>query len=118
MATGVIGKEPEQRGYKSQNFREITPDYIFGGVKPGFIEMIIVTTKANAFEKVVNNRDVFEHTEEASLKIAPLQAKSLITWLLQNIKLYETTYGQIKNVETDATKQVINKKVEDLLATL
>lgn len=118
MAMGETGKEPEQKGYRSQNFREMTPDYIFGGVKPGFIEMIIVTTRANAFEKVVNNREVIEHTEEASLKITPLQAKSLITWLLQNIKVYENTYGKIAIIEPDATKQEINKRVEDLLAAL
>jgi hypothetical protein len=118
MAMGEVGKGPEQRGYTSPNFREITPDYIFGGVKPGFIEMIIVTARANAFEKVVNNREVIEHTEEANLKITPLQAKSLVAWLLQNIKVYENTYGKITIIETDATKQEINKKVEDLLAAL
>ncbi len=43
--------EPEHRGYKSQYYREITPDYVFGGVKSGYIEMVIVTTKLGAFEK-------------------------------------------------------------------
>jgi len=118
MVEGAPSIEPEHRGYKSQNYREITPDYVFGGVKPGYIEMIIVTTKLGAFEKVVNKKDVVEHTEEATLKITPLQAKSLVTWLLQNIKLYENTFGKIPNIETDTTKQEITQKVDDLLATL
>ena len=105
MAMGETGTDSEQKGYRSQYFREITPDYIFGGVKPGLIEMIIVTTRANSFERLVNNREVIEHTEEASLKITPLQAKSLITWLLQNINVYENTYGKIAIIEPDAVKR-------------
>jgi hypothetical protein len=110
--------EIEQRGYKSQNYREITPDYIFGGIKPGYIEMIVVSTKFGAFEKMVNQKDVIEHTEEAALKIPPPQAKLMVAWMLQNIKLYENTFGKIPNFETDPTKQELSKKVDDLLATL
>ncbi len=115
MAEGAESTEPEQRGLRSPYYREVTPDYIFGGVKPGFLEMSVVTTKASAFEKVVNHRDVIEHTEEISLKLAPMQAKSLITWLLQNIKSYENAFGKIKNGESDPVKQEINAKVEELL---
>ena len=118
MAEGEPKVEIEQRGFKSQVYREITPDYIFGGVKPGYIEMTIVTTKLGAFEKIVNQKDVIEHTEEATLKIPPSQAKSIVVWMLQNIKLYENTFGKIPNFETDENKIEINKKVEDLLAKL
>jgi hypothetical protein len=118
MVNVVATPEIEQRGYRSPNYREITPDYIFGGVKPGYIETIIVTTKLGAFEKVVNQKDVVEHTEEVTLKITPIQAKSLTVWLLQNIKLYENTFGKIPNIETDTTKQELNKKVDELLDIL
>jgi len=118
MVEGAPNAEPEQRGYKSQNYREITPDYIFGGVKPGYIEMIVVTTKLGAFEKVVNQKDVVEHTEEATLKITPSQAKSIVVWMLQNIKLYESMFGKIPNFEVDTTRTEICKKVDDLLATI
>ena len=60
-------QSPPQRALRSPYYREVTPDYIFGGVKPGSLEMSVVTTKASAFEKVVNHRDVIEHTEEISL---------------------------------------------------
>jgi len=69
-------------------------------------------------EKVVNKKDVVEHTEEATLKITPMQAKSLVIWLMQNVKLYENTFGKIPNTEIDATKQEIAQKVDDLLANL
>lgn len=118
MAKGEHSEEPLQRELKSPHFREVTPDYFFGGARPGFIEMIGVTARANAFEKMVNNRDVIEHTEEVSIKLSPIQAKNLITWLLQNVKLYEATYGQVKIKDSDTTKQKINDKVDELLASL
>jgi hypothetical protein len=67
---------------------------------------------------VVNQRDVIEHTEEISLKLAPIQAKTLITWLLQNVGLYEKTFGKIKIGEQDQEKQVIIDKVDELLDAL
>lgn len=118
MPDGAERTGPTQIGMRSLHYREVTPDYIFGGIKPGFLEMSIITTKASAFEKVVNQRDVIEHTEELSLKLSPTQAKSLITWLLQNIKLYENTFGKITNGESDPAKQEINEKVDELLATI
>ncbi len=121
MAEGVKDAEPELRGFKSPYYREITPDYVYGGVRPGYVEMIIVTTKSSAIEAVINKKDVFEHTEEASLKMPPQQVKSLIIWMLQTIKLYEDMFGKVKSIEetdTDITKQEISKKVDDLLASL
>lgn len=118
MAAGESQQELIQRESRSPHYREVTPDYIFGGVKPGFVEMSAITTKASAFEKLVNNCDVITHTEEVSLKLSPIQAKNLIIWLLQNIKVYEDTFGQIKIVESDTSKQELNKKVDELLASL
>jgi hypothetical protein len=116
MAEG--GEEIKQVGYKSLNYREITPDYIFGGIKPGYLEMIIVTTKRNAFEKIVNQKDIIEHTEEAALKIPPMQVKPLIVWMLQNIKAYEESFGKIPNIEADPDKLKMIKQVDDLIAAL
>jgi hypothetical protein len=118
MVEGEPKRELEQRGYKSQNYREISADYIFGGIKPGYIEMTVISTKIAAFEKIFDQKDVLEHTEEATLKITPSQAKSIVIWMLQNIKLYESTFGKIASFETDATKIEISKKVDDLLARL
>jgi hypothetical protein len=119
MAEGEDGTPLEQIGYRSQYYREITPDYIFGGVRPGYIGMTVVTTKLNATEAVINKKNVLEHTEEVTLKIPPQQAKSMIIWLLQNIKSYENGFGKIKNGEgADTSKAEIGKKVDDLLDSL
>ena len=119
MAEGEDGITLEQIGYKSQYYREITPDYIFGGVRPGYIGMTVVTTKLNATEAVINKKNVLEHTEEVVLKIPPQQAKAIATWLLQNINLYEKSFGKIETEEeADAFKAEIGKKVDDLLDSL
>ena len=115
---GDAPKGPELRGYKSPNFKDITPDYVFGGLKTEYIEMILVATKANSFEKMFNRKDVIEHIEEANIKITPMLAKSLLVWLLQNVKLYEKQFGKIPGIETDAEKIDIVKKVDELLAVL
>jgi|GEM_PF-874097 len=119
MAEGEDGTILEQTGYKSPHYREITPDYIFGGVRPGYIGMTVITTKLSAIDAVINKKNVLEHTEEVTLKIPPQQARSIVTWLLQNIKLYENTFGKMKTQEeADASRAEIGKKVDDLLDSL
>jgi len=119
MADEAESVELEQRGFRSPVYREITPDYIFGGGRPGYIEMILVTTKFNAVEAVINKKNVLEHTEEVALKIPPQQAKSMVIWLLQNIKSYENAFGKIKSAEKeDAEELKISEKVEELLNAL
>jgi len=119
MATGSENGGPEQRGYRSPDYREITPDYVFGGFKPESIDMTLVTTKLNAFEKTVNQVDVVEHTEEVNIKLTPMQAKSVAIWLLHNIKLYESQFNtKIPGIESDPKKIEIGNKVEDLLGSL
>lgn len=118
MAEGE-GGTIEQTGSKSPYYRDITPDYIFGGVRPGYIGMTVITTKLSAIDAVINKKNVLEHTEEVTLKIPPQQAKSIAAWLLQNINLYEKSFGKIKTEEeADAIRAEISKKVDDLLDSL
>lgn len=87
---------PEQRGYRSEFYREITPSSFWGGVRPGFIEAIAVTSKTNAIELIINNKVVIEHTEEICLKLTPQQAKAFYEWLGTQLELYESKFGNIK----------------------
>lgn len=81
--------------------------------------MTVVTTRLSATSAVINKKNVLEHTEEVTLKIPPQQAKSMIVWLLQNIKLYENNFGKIKvEEEADKSKKEISKRVDDLLESL
>ncbi len=96
-----LDREPEvtQIGRRSEFYREIVPTSIWGGVRPGYIEAIAVTTKTNAIEAMINGKTVVEHTEEICLKLTPQQTKSLIRWLLNHLKHYETLFGKTKTSE-------------------
>ena len=112
---------PEVKGYRSPYFREITPDWFFGGTKPDLIEVTFLTAKPNAYEQSINQKEVMEHTEEITLKLTPRTSKSLAVWMLLNIKTYEDNYGKIKNVELDnddIKRQKIANFVEEILAKL
>lgn len=87
---------PEQRGSRSEFYREITPSSFWGGVRPGFIEAIAVTSRTNAIELMINNKVVVEHVEEICIKLTPQQAKSLYEWLGDHIDNYEKRYGSIR----------------------
>lgn len=105
------GPEVTQIGHRSEFYREIVPTSIWGGVRPGYIEAIAITTKTNAIEAMINDKVVIEHTEEICLKLTPQQTKSLIRWLLNHLKHYETLYGKTKTSE-DA--DISSKPPEDI----
>ncbi len=84
----------EPKGFKSPQYREITPDYVYGGIKPGYIEAIFNTAKPNVYSAMVDKIEIFEHTEEVDLKLTPQMARALVIWLLKNIKTYEANYGK------------------------
>jgi hypothetical protein len=115
-------EEPVQRGLKSPFFREVTPSAFFGGVRPDYIEATAVTSRLSAVEKMVQGKDIVEHTEEICLKLTPLQAKALTMWLLKNLKLYEELFGEIKQPseikEIPAPKEFPMSKLDDILASL
>lgn len=111
----------EATGHRSPGYREITPDWFFGGTKTELIEVTFLTAKPSAFEQFINQKEVMEHTEEITLKLTPQTSKSLVVWMLQNLKTYEDNYGKIKNVElenNDTKRQQIASLVEELLAKI
>ena len=109
----------EAIGQRSPDYREITPDWFFGGTKTELIEVTFLTAKPNAFEQFINKKEVMDHTEEVTLKLTPQTSKSLAIWIIQNVKAYENQHGKIKNVELendDPQRQQIAILVEELLA--
>jgi len=114
--------EPEVIGEKSPNFREITPDWFFGGPKRELIEVTLLTTTISAIEHITNRKKTIEHVAETKIKLTPKVSKSLVIWLLDNIKRYETINGKIESVEekddSNAERQKISRMVDDLLARI
>lgn len=127
MAEGLV-KENESEGIvevgrRSEYYREIVPTSIWGGVRPGYIETIAISSKTNAIEAMINGKTVIEHTEEICLKLTPQQTKSLIRWLLSQLKHYESLYGKTKTSEevdmsTKPPEEVPYSRIDEILNEL
>lgn len=115
-----ISEVTDQTGGRSEFYREITPTSFWGGVRPGYIEAVAITTKVDAIEVMLHDRQIVEHTEEICLKLTPQQARSLVKWLLNNLKTYESIYGKIKTSEEveppkEPPKQITYSEIDELL---
>lgn len=114
--------EPEIKGGISQYFREITPDWFFGGPKRELIEVTLLTTTVSAIEHIIHKKKAIEHVAEVKIKLTPKVSKSLVIWLLDNIKKYEALNGKIESTEgaddSNPERKKISKLVDDLLARI
>jgi len=114
----------EMRGFRSPQYREITPTAFFGGIRLGFIEATIITSKLSAIDKMFNGKDVVEHTEEISIHLTPQQAKLFAAWLLKYIRYYEDIFGKTDSEEElnkrgiPLPKEVSIPKLEEILGGL
>ena len=118
--TAKISEVPEQIGSRSEFYREITPTSFWGGVRPGYIEAIVLSTKMNAIEAILNDKQIIEYTEEICLKLTPQQTKSLVKWLLNNLKIYENMYGKVKTSEEvelpkEPSTQITYSEIDELI---
>jgi len=110
----------EQTGRKSECYREIMPNSFWGGIRPGFIEAIAVTTQMDAIELMVNGKQRYEHTAEISLRFTPQQAKTFVRWMMEKLILYEKIYGKIV-LDEDAPKEIkindvdLKSKIDELI---
>jgi len=86
----------------------------FGGIRPGYIEATVISSKINAIDKMFSGKTVMEHTEEISLNLTPLQAKSFAAWLLKYIKYYEGVFGKIESEEESGKKKTTTLKEVDI----
>ncbi|WP_369424525.1 hypothetical protein [Methanothrix sp.] len=106
---------------KSEFYREITPTSFFGGVRPGLIEAIAITSKIDALEMMLHNRQRIEHVAEICINFTPQQAKQFTRWMIEKLVVYEKLYGDIildediKDREPTVGEEDIKKFVEALV---
>ena len=85
---------------KSNDYRTIIVNGLFGGHRPGFIEAIVYTeemTVDDALETVVADPSKvhIRRTLQARLLIDPVEAKRIARWLARHISEYENKFGKI-----------------------
>ena len=92
-----MAEEPEvveQVGRKSESYREIMPNSFWGGIRPGFIEAVAITSQIDALELMINGKQRVEQIAEISIKFTPQQAKLFVRWMLAKLIVYEKMYGK------------------------
>lgn len=100
----------ERVGSRSEFYRVITPDIFMGGMKEGFIEMIAVSSRTDAIEYFISNKQKTELIEEINIKLSPQQAKKLARWLIRNLILYEGAFGETVLMDELTPDKLVNDK--------
>jgi len=108
IANEEVKVTDERVGSRSEFYRVITPDIFMGGMKEGFIEMIAVSSRTNAIEYFLSNKQKTELIEEINIKLSPQQTKKLIQWLLRNLILYEKAFGKTVLIEELTPEKLVN----------
>jgi hypothetical protein len=120
-----MAEEPEvveQVGLKSEFYREIMPNSFWGGIRPGFIEAVAITSQLDTLELMINGKQRIEQIAEISIKFTPQQAKLFVRWMLAKLIIYEKMYGKIILEEDVAPMEImindsdLKSKIDEILS--
>lgn len=92
---GVREKPPKIKSIRSEGFREITQDRIFGGIREGYLIYIIQSEMFRTGDEDVET----EFIDEVLVRVPPQQALKTYEWLGRMIKQYEKIFGEIRTAE-------------------
>ncbi|MHC1567968.1 MAG: DUF3467 domain-containing protein [Candidatus Syntropharchaeia archaeon] len=88
---------------RSDKFRVIYQDALFGGHRSDHFEMTVQSIYVNAAETQESGRNTIDVVDEVCIKMSPQQAKSTMLWFMDHIKRYEEQFGEIK-LQTEPEK--------------
>jgi len=92
---------------RSENYREITQDRVFAGVREGYFIYMIQNEVFNTNTYQPNDEEVGYFIDEVQVKVSPQQMVRMYNVFGQIIKKYEQIYGEIKNID-----QIVAEKPE------
>lgn len=93
---------------RSEDFKEISVDAVFGGVTPkgAKIEVIHDLLKPRVGERSNLELEGVEHVVEAELNFDPVEFKQTVKWLNGKLEEYERKFGEIKLKEEEKEKEL------------
>lgn len=103
MAGGIIVQSQEPlkvKTIRSEEFREVTQDRIFGGIREGYLIYTIQNEKFNTSLEA-NEEQVF--VDEVQVKVSPQQLVKTHELFGNLIKQYENIFGKIITLEKVAS---------------
>jgi hypothetical protein len=108
---------PKVKTKKSDNYREITQDRVFAGIRDGYFIYMIQNEVFNTNQE----DDTIEgecFTDEVQVKVSPQQMVKMYNLFGRLIADYQRIYGEIKSLEQIATEKpdlfkVVNPNTEN-----
>jgi hypothetical protein len=88
---------------RSENYREITQDRVFAGVRDGYFIYMIQNEVFNTNQQ--NDVEVGCFIDEVQVKLSPQQMVKMHNLFGQLIQKYEQLYGKIKTLEQVAIEK-------------
>jgi hypothetical protein len=85
---------------RSDDYKTIIVDGVFGGSRSGLFEMVCYTDELDAKEVLSSiipdgSKVYVKRTLQCRLVLTPIQAKVLLNWLSKSLEQYEMQFGQI-----------------------
>ncbi|AKB79094.1 hypothetical protein MSHOH_2611 [Methanosarcina horonobensis HB-1 = JCM 15518] len=88
---------------KSDNYREVTQDRVFAGIREGYFIYMI---QSEVFDtNQLEDKDEGHFTDEVLVRVPPQQMVRMHKLFGQLIKNYENIYGEIRNLEQIASEK-------------
>ena len=107
----MVNNVPDFEVEKSEDFKEVHLDGVFGGLNPKGAKMMIYTEKhmpeVNPRGKPGNMKlSQIERELQVELHMSPVQFKSLFQWMKKHLENYEDKFGEIEiNVESEESPE-------------
>lgn len=97
-----MSKVPEIVALYSPHYRKINVNRVLGGIRPGYLEFEIISEETDyqglLSREPINfeeGRQVVKRISECKLIMDPIQTKSLLEFLAQQVEKYEKLFGKI-----------------------
>lgn len=97
-------KQPKIVVEKDEQYRDVIVNGVFGGIRPGYLEVLVYTDKMVGDEALTDippapEKIYVTRVVQCRLVIDPVQAKSIAEWLTRQVLNYESAFGKIATPE-------------------
>jgi hypothetical protein len=93
-------KERHIEVVKDPSFRTINVNHVYGGIRPGYLEMLVLSDEIDPIEGLKSDTTATAITPiirrvQCRLIVDLIEAKRLLNWLTRRVSEYESKYGKI-----------------------
>lgn len=111
----IAQRVPDMEVEKSEDFKEIHVDGLFGGLDPNGAKFTVYTQEREPKMKESGKPgemvlDKIKYELQAELHMSPVQFKSIAKWMEQKLEEYESQFGEIEAKPIQQGKTDVSEK--------